>query len=138
MSLESFFEGLDSLVESAFPKSCATCGKVYHTSAQFFAETVPPANSNTSLKSAEEDDGSSVVEAFRNCTCGSTLMDEFADRRDVSPAGLKKREKFGEILGQLVEKGLERDLAKTELLRFIKTGKSEVLLPYMVRPPKNK
>ncbi|MCK9987662.1 MAG: hypothetical protein AzoDbin1_04134, partial [Azoarcus sp.] len=42
-------------------------------------------------------DGQVIVELFRNCVCGSTLMDCFRDRRDTSEAGLRRRARFGEL-----------------------------------------
>jgi hypothetical protein len=124
---DQFYEGLNSLFEDSFPKKCSMCGKVYHTSEQFFAETEAPAVSNKSLKSSEEEDGEIIVEAFRNCSCGSTLMDVFNNRRDTSEKGLKRREKFDQVLSKLVSKGLDRDQAKAELLKYIKTGDSQFI-----------
>lgn len=118
------FEGLHSLLEDSFPKKCATCGKVYHSSAQFFKETTPPAMSSKSLKSSFDDEIGTVVEAYRNCSCGSTLMDVFSDRRDASEKGVKRREKFDRVLTMFVEKGMERQEVKSELLKFIRTGQS--------------
>jgi len=122
-------EGLNALFTDTFPKKCTYCGKIYHDEQQFFAETTSPGL--TSLKSYEEDNGKQVVEAFRNCSCGSTLMDEFADRRDNSDKGLKRRKRFDEIVNQLVTKGLERQRVIGELKKFIRSGESEFLRPYM-------
>lgn len=45
----------------------------------------------SSLKQAEDENGQVIVEVYRNCICGSTLMDEFQCRRDDSPEGQRKR-----------------------------------------------
>jgi hypothetical protein len=78
------FTGLKTLQDSAFPKKCRNCGYIYHTAEQFFAETQDMPGGRSSLRSDQDDDGATVVQAFRNCRCGSTLMDEFACRRDPS------------------------------------------------------
>ena len=66
------FEGLNSLVESAFPKKCETCGRMFETADQFLKETQDIRESVTGLKQSRDDDGAIIVEAFRNCPCGST------------------------------------------------------------------
>lgn len=132
-SLEHFFKDLKALAESAFPKRCANCGRVYDTAEQFMAETENINPDRTGLKSSLDDDGSTIVEAFRNCVCGSTLMDFFSDRRDVSDKGLARRQKFGELLDYLVEQGLEFAIARTELLKVLRGEKSEVLKDF--KPP---
>ncbi len=124
--------GLNALFNDSFPKKCSCCGKLYHSEEQFFKETTAPGEK--SLKSSQEDDGTVIVEAFRNCSCGSTLMDEFADRRDTSEKGLRRRKRFDEIVAQLVEKGLDRDKVVEELKYFIRHGESEFLKPYMTKP----
>jgi len=80
------------------------------------------------------DDGSRIVEAFRNCPCGSTLMDFFTDRRDMSEKGLRRRERFGELLDYLVENGMERAAARAELLKVLKGGSSAVLANFSPPP----
>ncbi|GLQ31768.1 oxidoreductase [Litoribrevibacter albus] len=120
------YEGLSSFFDDSFPKKCSVCGKVYHSSQQFFAETSPPAVSNKSLKSSEED-GEVVVEAFRNCQCGSTLMDVFSNRRDTSEKGMLRRKKFEQVLHMLTEQGLEPGQAKQKLQQFLRTGESSVI-----------
>ena len=129
MSDQDLLEGLNALFQQSFPKKCTHCGKIYHSEQQFFAETEAPGA--RSLKSYTEEDGTNIVEAFRNCSCGSTLMDEFADRRDTSDKGLRRRKRFDEIVEQLVAKGLERDKVVSELKQFIRHGESDFLKPYM-------
>lgn len=90
---ESLFEGLKSLSASAFPKTCNCCGRHYETAAAFLQQTnkIPK---NSGLKAATDDDQTAIVELYRNCVCGSTLMDFFSDRRDNSQDGLEQRQKF--------------------------------------------
>ena len=95
------FDGLRELAESSFPKKCASCGKVFESAKQFFLETQHINAATTGLKQAQDDDGSQIVEAFRNCLCGSTLMEFFNDRRDISEAGNIRRKKFDYLLNLL-------------------------------------
>lgn len=88
------FKGLKELSESAFPKKCANCGRLFESAEQFLLETQDINTSTTGLKQADDDDGSQILEVFRNCPCGSTLMEFFNDRRDLSDQGTKRRKKF--------------------------------------------
>jgi hypothetical protein len=82
------------------------------------------------LKSTADDDDQAIVELFRNCPCGSTLMDAFSDRRDISASGLKRRELFGKLMDMLTQKGVDMARARAELLNFIK-GRPSALLEKM-------
>lgn len=122
----SLFAGLQSLVASAFPKQCKMCGRVY-SSPQDFAVRTDAISGRVGFKAAVEEDGSRVLELFRNCECGSTLMDVFRDRRDTSEAGLKRRQTFEQLLQKLNAKGVARDVARRELLKVMQGDKSELL-----------
>ncbi|MGR8932537.1 MAG: oxidoreductase [Gammaproteobacteria bacterium] len=124
------FIGLKSLFASAFPKKCRTCGYVYQTAEQFFEETRDMALNRSSLKAAEEDDGSTIVEVFRNCRCGSTLMDEFACRRDQSEKGKQRREAFARMEKILSDRGYPNDTVRNELLKFMR-GEPNLLADWM-------
>jgi hypothetical protein len=127
------FAGLHSLAESAFPKKCETCGRIFESAEQFLRETENIRESVTGLKQSRNEDGSIIVEAFRNCPCGSTLMDFFNDRRDQSSAGNARRKKFDDLLIFLMEYGLEREVARNEMLTVMRGEKSEILA--QIRPP---
>ena len=131
-----FFRGLNALEETSFPRKCSTCGRVYATAEQFLLETHNVSGGKTGLKESMDDDGSRIVEVFRNCVCGSTLMDVFGNRRDTSEAGLQRRKHFDELIAFLVANGLEQDMARTELLKVIRGGRSEILAQY--QPPSGK
>jgi hypothetical protein len=120
------FKDLKALSESSFPKKCASCGEVYESSEQFVQKTADVAG-RSGLKSGEGDSGDRIVELFRNCICGSTLMECFSDRRDLSKAGLKRRELFGRLLTMLENKGLPADQSRAELLKLIRGEQSDVL-----------
>jgi hypothetical protein len=120
------FRNLKALSESSFPKKCSSCGVVYESSEQFVQKTVDVAG-RSGLKSSEDDCGDQIVELFRNCICGSTLMECFNDRRDLSKSGLRRRELFGRLLVMLEKKGLPADQARAELLKLTRGRQSRVL-----------
>lgn len=130
---DEFFQGMRALAESSFPRKCANCGRTFATAEQFLSETRNITETRTGLKQAVDDDGSTIIEAFRNCPCGSTLMDFFSNRRDISEAGQRKRQSFTTLLDFLVANGLEHNVARTELLKVMHGEKSELLAT--IRPP---
>lgn len=126
-STDNFFDGLKSIVDSAFPKTCPMCGKIYNNEQDFITET-SKLNNQTGLKQSYDDDDSPIVELYRNCSCGSTLMNFFGDRRENNEAGAKRRAKFGELLDYLVSsEGIEPIQARNELLKAIRGEKSDIL-----------
>lgn len=120
------FGGLRELSVGAFPKTCANCGRVYPSLQDFLARTEAIAG-RRSLKGSLDDDDRPIVELFRNCVCGSTLMDVCVSRRDESEAGQRRREKFDRMLDLLVERGVEREMARAELRKVVNGGKSALL-----------
>lgn len=126
--LDGLFKGLSALAATAFPKQCNTCGRRFETPDQFVRETQRVRPEITGLTSYEEDDGSHVIELFRNCPCGSTLMDAFNDRRDITEQGDKRRKQFGKVLDSLEQDhGIEKDEARQELLKAMKGELSELI-----------
>ena len=128
-----WYSGLRPKGESAYPKTCGNCGRVYETPDDFFTETGNIKPEDTGLRASNDEVGGVIVEAFRNCLCGSTLMENFADRRDMSPAGHERRERFDQMLNYLVEIGLNADTAYTELLNVARGGESNILAK--IKPP---
>lgn len=126
---EALYAGLQAIAAGAFPKRCATCGRMYQDVDDYVRQTGRVANGRSGLKQSFDDDGHAIVELFRNCVCGSTLMDCFNDRRDTSGAGLRRRTRFGELIDSLVVRGLERELARTELIKVLRGGQSTILRP---------
>ncbi|MFV0662148.1 oxidoreductase [Denitromonas sp.] len=119
--------GLKALAVSAFPKRCANCGRAYPDEASYLNEALPISAANSGLKSSEDDDGSSIVEPFRNCACGSTLLDFFSDRRDDSVAGERRRARFDELLTYLTERGMRANEARRELRKVMRGEPSAAL-----------
>jgi hypothetical protein len=74
-----------------------------------------------------DDDDEPIVELFRNCACGSTLLEFCSDRRDNSPAGIRRRRRFGELMVLLVSSGIKEFVARQELLKMLRGEKSEVI-----------
>lgn len=115
-----FFEGLQALAASAFPKHCGYCGRIFATAQDFMQQTQSVRKNITGLKQSFDDDSVAIVEAYRNCLCGSTLMDFFSDRRDVSEAGSRRRELFEKLLPHLQEKGMTLAAAREHLLALLR------------------
>jgi hypothetical protein len=120
------FEGLRALAKTAFPKRCNNCGQLYDSEQDFITRT-QGVWGKSGLKASVDDDGAPIVELFRNCVCGSTLLDFFNDRRDLSERGQSRRDTFEGLLVYLEARGLERKTAREELLRVLKGEKSERL-----------
>jgi hypothetical protein len=110
----NFYADLTALAKSAFPKRCRTCGRVYETVQQFIDE------SRVVLKQGYDEDDTVLVELYRNCTCGSTLMDVFANRRDPSVTGQQRRQLFDTSIAYLIKRGLSATQARQCLLRILR------------------
>jgi hypothetical protein len=115
-----FFEGLQALAASAFPKHCSYCGRVFATAHDFMQQTQSVRMDITGLKQSFDDDSVAIVEAYRNCLCGSTRMDFFSDRRDISESGARRRELFDKLLPHLQEKGMTLAAAREHLLALLR------------------
>lgn len=124
---QQLFDGLKALADTAFPKQCANCGRTFDSVDQFLSETEDIRPALSGLKEATEEDGSKIVEVFRNCPCGSTLMEFCGDRRDFSDGGLKRRQRFDQLLIFLETHGLEKTVARDELIKVINGGSSDIL-----------
>lgn len=101
--MDGAFTGLKAL-PLKFPRTCNSCGRKYGNEAEFLQQTQGLNNGRSPLKEAEGDDGEMIVEVFRNCVCGSTLMDEFQSRRDNSPEGQRRREEWAKAHAKQEEK----------------------------------
>lgn len=122
--------GLQQLAAGTFPRTCPTCGHIYQDFAQFLRET-KPLERHSGLKEVTEND-STAVEVYRNCVCGSTLMDLARDRRDETEAGKEKRWEFAAMVNKLTQRGLARDVAHSELHKLIR-GESSPAIEQLLR-----
>lgn len=116
------------LNENTFPRTCPRCQTLFSDEADFFARTsaIPHAGSDVRVIRDDDDVLRSMhapvavyLEVYRNCACGTTLMERFHSRRDMSENGLRRRQAFGEMLGMLEKTGCGRDEARHKLLDFI-------------------
>jgi hypothetical protein len=114
------FDGLKALVEAAFPKHCKNCGRRFDTAEEFLLQTQAVRSNISGLKQSVDDENMVIVEAYRNCLCGSTLMDLFSDRRDASGAGQHRRDLFNKLLPHLQQKGLTPPAARAYLLGLLR------------------
>lgn len=121
-----FYLGLQTLADSSFPKQCSNCKTVYHDVKDFLVQT-KDINGRSGLKQSNDDDGGNIVELYRNCSCGSTLLTFFGDRRDNSEAGIQRRETFGQLLDKLIAHNVQRDVARIELLKILRGQQSDYL-----------
>jgi hypothetical protein len=128
-----FYAGLKALSELAFPKRCRNCGRVYETVQQFLDESNAVWADATGLKQGYDDDDVALVELYRNCACGSTLMDFFANRRDTSITGQQRRQLFNTSISYLVNRGLSLPQARQCLLRLLRGEASKADLAMLLR-----
>jgi len=127
---DELYRGLRSFVEGSFPKRCANCGRVYASADDFVTQTQGMGHSS-GLKQSIDDDSRPIVELFRNCLCGSTLLGLFDDRRDMSGVGEERRAWFAGLIDSLEAAGLDRHTARQELLKLARGEDSALLWDYL-------
>jgi hypothetical protein len=122
-------DGLRELSKTAFPRKCENCGRVYTSFDEFVRET-NQLEGRSGLKEnlgCPEEGDDPIVELYRNCVCGSTLMEFLNNRRDTSENGKHRRATFGKLVDILVKRGLSREDARNELLMILHYKKSPLL-----------
>lgn len=117
------FEGLKLLADTAFPKQCGDCGRVYDDLQALLSQT-QAVDTNTGLRAAES--GSNVT-LSRRCGCGAIIEEYCDDRRAQDALGLKRREIFDRLLQLLTDGGMDYEIAKAELLKVMRGGSSDLL-----------
>ncbi|NTV68537.1 MAG: oxidoreductase [Azonexaceae bacterium] len=120
-------------METTFPKRCRCCGRSFTDVADYVAQTHAMPNGEQGLKQSLGDDGEVIVDLFRNCPCGSTLMDSFSNRRDSTRHGETRRQRFDELMRYLQGRGLAASVARHELLAILQGKPSKILT--QLRPP---
>ncbi len=118
MSELDFLKDLQTLSENAFPKKCTSCGKVYKTVEEYLTKT-EGIRGSSGIKAINDED-ENFLEMYRNCECGSTLMDYFQDRRDTSEKGLLRRKAFDKLLTYLVSLGLDEEESRAALKKLVR------------------
>jgi hypothetical protein len=129
----ALIHGLEALAATTFPKRCKCCGRSFVDVADYVAQTHAMPNGTQGLKQSLGDDGEVIVDLFRNCPCGSTLMDSFSDRRNTTQQGEARRQRFNELMSYLLSRGLTAGVARHELLQVMHGKPSEIL--NQIRPP---
>ena len=116
---EEIYKGLTPLSKDSFPKKCCNCGKTFKSFYEFIIQTRAIRNSS-GLRESIDDDGNPIVQLFRNCTCESTLLENFRERRDRSKEGETRRDR----IAQEIKKGKDAQTARNELLNIMDDHKS--------------
>lgn len=119
------YQGLQALVDAAFPKVCSACGANYQNLEEFLRGTHSTLSSS-GLKEAEEGQKYPAVELYRTCHCGATMLEFFRDRRDDSKTGILVRAKFAQLLDLLRDTGLSVATVRAELILLLRGGQSEI------------
>lgn len=121
------FEALRSLVNRSFPIECS-CGATFNTLDEFLEQTEKPEEEHGLFGPTEYED-TSIANLLRTCpNCGSTLLAVFSERRNTTRQGARVRNLFGRILSSLEGGGLDKRLARTEILKVVHGRDSEFLL----------
>ncbi len=107
-----------------FPKSCPSCGRVYSDFDDYLKRTLPPGDRPTPPGGDPESQRN--IKFFRVCPCGSPVLVDAANRRDVTDSGLGRRRLFGEIRDRLTASGMDREEARTKLLLTLKIWRNEI------------
>lgn len=108
---EQVEQKLSVLYRDKFPKTCRTCGKVFHTREDYVLAA------NSADKHVVQFNAQiNKVQEYRNCVCGSTLMIMVPDRRDMSEFGIERRRLFVQFVDKVVEiSGEERSLIEQRI-----------------------
>lgn len=124
---EEIYTGLRELVDSVFPLRCGNCGREYRNSAEFLAATQPVHANSSGLQQSRDNEGHMVVDLFRNCVCGSTLLESFGNRRDLGEDGVKRRMRFQDMVDKLVAMGYTEEIIRGELLKLMRGQPNDVI-----------
>lgn len=123
---KALYAGLRELAESNFPKRCRHCGKEYLNVTDFLVATKSLREDSSGLKQSLDDDGQVIVDVFRNCVCGSTMLESFYNRRDLSEQSVKRRKIFQDMVNKVVvEKNCSIEDARAALLKFMRRSISK-------------
>lgn len=132
--MDELFAGLQALADSSFPKRCAACGRSFDSVEDYIEATAKVGGTRSGLKEGWDDEDKPLLEVYRNCPCGSTLMEFFSDRRDHSEPGQVQRARFDDLVATLEERGWSREEARAELLKVMR-GQASRLEGLLRGPP---
>ncbi|MGX5172967.1 oxidoreductase [Aliikangiella sp. IMCC44653] len=120
------FKNLKALEDASFPKACHKCGNRFENEAEYIAKTIPYTKS-PSIAESQDNAGQSFVKVIRQCNCGMPIVDHFGDRRDMSQRGEIRRQAFEKVIVSLIEKGVSREIARQEMMKYMRGNKSLLL-----------
>lgn len=123
--LTELYQGLQALVDAAFPKTCSDCGTTYGDLKEFLQGTYSTI-STSGLKQAEQSCNQPVVELYRTCRCGAQMLEFFRDRRDDTESGVLVRARFAQLLDLLQQTGLSLQTVRAELTLLLRGERSEI------------
>ncbi|MES9862579.1 MAG: hypothetical protein ABW157_15615 [Candidatus Thiodiazotropha sp. LLP2] len=126
---KDILDGLQELSDSAFPRVCSNCDREYASLEDFIKETQKLRGRSGLIENigCPEEGDEPIVELYRNCICGSTLMEFFSNRRDTSERGQLRRAIFEKTLASIVENGISKEEARNELIAVLRSGESHLL-----------
>jgi hypothetical protein len=112
---KEFLKDLHELAGFGFPLKCLHCGRIYDTVEQFLEATQATDNLNGVIEGYGVH-MRRIVEVLRKCECGKLLVEEFEDRRNLSPDGKHHRLAFSRLVRDLRSSGMTREEAHESLL----------------------
>ncbi len=125
---EELYRGLQAIADDSFPRTCPRCGKVFNSADDFLVRETKGLHNSTGLRSSHDDEeNQTVVEVYRNCPCGSTMVEFFRERRDMSEVGIRRRERFDKLLEILLRRKIPREEARQALLLAMRGQSSKIL-----------
>jgi len=102
-------------LKDILPNVCPKCGAKYRNSDDFFAKT----EEVSSVIRKTESEKPIKINLECRCSICSYLFKINSDKgRDTSKEGVYVRSKFGEILEMLISEGMDREVAKNEVLKL--------------------
>jgi len=109
-------------MKNAFPKKCPCCGRIFAT-LQAFIDGSQSILDTSGLREFVDGDLRSALELYRNCRCGSTLMEFCENRRDSSPSGAAARKLFARLLDEMASSGIDADTLR-RMFQASRSGQS--------------
>ncbi len=131
----SLYRNLQALEDASFPKRCEKCDMVYENEAEYIQKSLPYQKTSGLIEA--EDNGKNFIKLIRVCPCGEPILDHFGDRRDNSKQGEIRRRAFEKVIIELVNKGIQRSVARKELLKHMRGQKSFLLTEMGIFTQKN-
>ena len=96
------------------------CGTVFDDEIEFFERTQSLPHVTSDVRSVEDEEMETQIylEIYRNCSCGTTLMEFFRCRREATVSPYRKRLLFEIFLDAMEANGRSRKDARSLLLEF--------------------